>query len=62
MRQEAYAIDSLFSTYREYIKRLPPDRLLRTHPRFAPGKCGRISDFIVSLSSTSYMRGVFILI
>ena len=34
MRQEAYAIDSLFSTCREYIKWLPPDRLLRTYPRF----------------------------
>ena len=29
---------------------------------FCTDKYGKISDFIVSLSSTSYMRGVFILV
>ena len=36
--------------------------LFETYPRFATDKWGRISNFIVSLSSTSYMGGVFILV
>ena len=36
--------------------------LLVTQQRFATDKCGKITVFIVSLSSTSYMRGVFVLV
>ena len=36
--------------------------LLVTQQRFATDKCGKITFFIVSLSSTSYMRGVFVLV
>jgi len=35
---------------------------LVTQQRFATDKCGKITVFIVSLSSTSYMRGVFVLV
>lgn len=33
-----------------------------TYPRFAIGKWGIILDFIVSLSSTSCMKGVLVLV
>jgi len=57
MPQERY-----FQLAKHVLKVLPPGHLFEASPRFATGKWGRISDFIVSLFSTLYMKGVLILV
>ena len=43
------------------LKELPPSFLFGAYPCFVTDEWGRISDFIIYFSSTSYMNGVFIL-
>ncbi|OFQ10295.1 hypothetical protein HMPREF2955_01605 [Prevotella sp. HMSC073D09] len=55
-------LERYFQLAKHVLKVLPPGHLFEASPRFATDKCSRISEFIVSLSNTSYMGGVLILV
>ena len=52
----------LFNLYRMHRIIISKRLLFKAYPRFATDKCGRISDFIVSLSIVSHMERVFVLV
>jgi len=52
----------LFNLYRMHRIIISRRLLFKAYPRFATDKCGRISDFIVSLSIALHMERVFVLV
>ena len=52
----------LFNLYRMHRIIISKRLLFKAYPRFATDKCGRISDFIVSLSIALHMERVFVLV
>jgi len=51
-----------FQLVKKVLKELSPGYLFEAEPCLATGEWGRISDFIISLSCSSYMSGAFILV